>query len=146
MTHFAHFDKMINIYAYFKKNPHICTYFEHIFHSQIITAYVFLFQDQYAKRFPKSAKPVVLNDVVFAVNVMISTFIILIQCMIYERGDQKVSKVAKIFLFCCNTLTSSISILIYFKVLQWLDFIYVCSYIKLAITFKYIPQVCVHPL
>lgn len=59
----------------------------------------------------------------------------------YDRGDQKVSTTAKIFLFMCNMATSAVGTLAFFDIMEWLDFIYVCSYIKLAVTLKYLPQV-----
>lgn len=99
------------------------------------------FQEQYARRFPKSAKPVVLNDVIFVINVTISTIIIWFQTLIYDRGDQKVSKIAKTFLLACNTMTPTVIVLVWCRVLEWLDFVYVCSFIKLAVTLKYLPQV-----
>lgn len=100
-----------------------------------------MFQKQYAVRFPHSAKPVVYNDVVYAIFVAIFALIIAIQALIYEKGDQRISKTVKSFLLFCGISMMLTIVLISHHVLEWLDFVYVCSYLKLAITLKYVPQV-----
>jgi len=90
---------------------------------------------------------VALNDVVFAIHALTATLLALVQCVIYERGGQRVSEICKLVvaivvlgavvygLFSAfhSTLCSC------FTLLSWL---YLLSYVKLAITvFKYMPQV-----
>ena len=82
-----------------------------------------------------------LNDVIFALHAVFACVVTIIQCFIYERGTQAVSKPTKgillgslVLLVICLTLAIA-------KVLLFLDFLYICSYVKLFITLiKYIPQ------
>lgn len=67
--------------------------------------------------------------------------IIYIQMLVYEKGGQRASKVIKAFLLFCSCVMVTTTILVYRNKLEWLDFVYVCSYLKLAITIKYVPQV-----
>ncbi|XP_071521188.1 cystinosin homolog [Panulirus ornatus] len=98
-------------------------------------------QQQYFHRHPLGVNPVQMNDVIFSVHAFFACFIQLIQCCIYERGDQQVSKTAKAILFTIVLVTVLMIILSSAAVVQWLDFLYYVSYVKLFITLiKYIPQ------
>ncbi|KAJ1521912.1 hypothetical protein ONE63_002248 [Megalurothrips usitatus] len=98
-------------------------------------------KDQYFERHPHSAIPVLPNDIFFAVHAVVVTLITIVQCFIYERGGQSVSITARciqviFFIFLIIVLLTCV-----FGVLLWLDFLYCCSYVKLAITLiKYVPQ------
>ncbi|KAH8404737.1 hypothetical protein KR215_011784, partial [Drosophila sulfurigaster] len=98
-------------------------------------------QDEYEERHPHGVNPVLLNDVVFSLHAMFATSITIIQCYVYERGLQRVSKTAfgllaifALFIVISGGLAGG-------GVIHWLDFLYYCSYVKLTITIiKYIPQ------
>ncbi|XP_004533588.1 cystinosin homolog isoform X1 [Ceratitis capitata] len=98
-------------------------------------------QAEYASRHPRGLNPVLLNDVVFGLHAMFATIITIIQCFIYERSDQRVSKTASCILGGIAIIVLVTLILAAVGVSQWLDFLYYCSYIKLAMIIKYIPQV-----
>ncbi|KAF2901758.1 hypothetical protein ILUMI_04436 [Ignelater luminosus] len=96
---------------------------------------------QYFKKYPRGLNPVQLNDVVFGVHATVATVLTITQCFLYERGDQRVSFTAKGILGIFAAFLSISLILVATNVLFWLDFLYFCSYVKLAITLiKYIPQ------
>jgi len=98
-------------------------------------------QEQYQEYFHKE-NLVTLNDVFFAIHAVFATVITIIQIFIYERGNQKLSKV-------CLVLSGlgilSILILLFLAighVWQWILYLYYLSMVKLAISFiKYCPQV-----
>ncbi|CAG2104042.1 unnamed protein product [Medioppia subpectinata] len=101
-----------------------------------------LIQDQFEELNPRSVIPVELNDVVFALHAVFATAIVIIQCFIYEKADQKVSLLAKGFLVIVWSVSVILAILVptthWFN---WLTFLYYFSYVKLSITIlKYIPQ------
>ncbi|TDG51323.1 hypothetical protein AWZ03_002118 [Drosophila navojoa] len=98
-------------------------------------------QDEYSERHPRGVNPVLLNDVVFSLHAMFATCITIVQCFRYERGQQRVSKVAYGLLSIFALIVIISAGLAGGSVIHWLDFLYYCSYIKLAITIiKYIPQ------
>ncbi|XP_036323473.1 cystinosin homolog, partial [Rhagoletis pomonella] len=98
-------------------------------------------QAEYASRHPRGLNPVLLNDVVFALHAVFATILTIIQCLIYERGQQRISKIASGILGVFAIIVLVIVILAAVDVLNWLDFLYYCSYIKLSITIiKYVPQ------
>ncbi|KAJ9591669.1 hypothetical protein L9F63_001814, partial [Diploptera punctata] len=98
-------------------------------------------ENEYFRRYPKGLNPVQINDIVFALHATFATTLTITQCFIYERANQKVSWVARgilsifaIFLLISVILAST-------EIIDWLDFLYYCSYVKLCITLiKYIPQ------
>ena len=98
-------------------------------------------QAEYFSRHQQGVNPVQLNDVIFSMHAVFACLVTIVQCGIYERGNQKVSKpckfiLAAIFLFILVTI-----ILAFTKVVEYLDFLYYCSYVKLFITLiKYVPQ------
>ena len=60
-----------------------------------------------------------------------------------QRGKQKVSKIAVILLILMYLVIVVCAIVALAGPLSWLNYLYVLSYIKLAVTvFKYTPQVC----
>ncbi|KAM8976063.1 cystinosin [Pelodytes ibericus] len=98
-------------------------------------------REEFLKIYPNGVIPVDSNDVFFSLHAVLLTLITIIQCCIYERGSQRVSKVAIgvliiswLFAFCM------LFVAIAGKV-TWLQFLFSFSYIKLAITLmKYFPQ------
>lgn len=101
----------------------------------------FCFQEEYSVRYPRGVNPVQVNDIVFAVHAAVACVITIIQCFIYERGEQRVSWIAKGILAVFAVFLLISIILSGVSVIHWLDFLYYCSYVKLTITLiKYVPQ------
>ncbi|XP_051894075.1 cystinosin-like isoform X2 [Pristis pectinata] len=100
---------------------------------------------QFVKCNPGGINPVGASDVFFSLHAVLLTVITICQCFLYERGEQKVSKVATvllaaIWLFALITLFVTIA-----DKITWLQYLYYFSYIKLVITLiKYIPQACMN--
>lgn len=44
-------------------------------------------EQQFFEKYPRSQNPIELNDVVFGVHAVFATFIVIIQCFIYEVRD-----------------------------------------------------------
>ncbi|XP_026471945.1 cystinosin homolog [Ctenocephalides felis] len=98
-------------------------------------------EQEYFDRNPRGLNPVQINDVVFSVHAALATFLTIIQCIFYERGNQRVSIIGSILMGTCFILVIVSGSLAASYVIEWLDFLYYCSYIKLGITLvKYIPQ------
>ena len=81
------------------------------------------------------SSPVKLTDVVFAVVAFICTTIQGIQCLIYERGTQKVDRTT--LATCSLTLLgwAVLSALAAVKVCSWLLVLEYCGYVKLVVSF-----------
>lgn len=98
-------------------------------------------KEQFLHRYPDGVNPVNSNDVFFSLHAVAVTVFIIFQCIIYERGSQKVSPVsigllvfAWIFVFTTLSLAAAM-------VITWLRFLFYFSYIKLGVTLvKYFPQ------
>ncbi|KAK0075650.1 hypothetical protein PV325_006597 [Microctonus aethiopoides] len=96
---------------------------------------------EYFRRYPKGLNPVQVNDIFFALHAVLATAITIGQCFIYEIGTQRVSITARFIhgIFSSFILISALLSII--QTIAWLDFLYFCSYVKLAITLiKYVPQ------
>lgn len=96
---------------------------------------------EYFDSHPLGVNPVLLNDVVFSIHAFAATFITGIQCLIYYRGDQKLSKFAIVLL----SLTLLMLIITLFVAVSgkitWLLYLQLFSYVKLGVTLiKYVPQ------
>lgn len=98
-------------------------------------------QEEYERKYPKGMNPVQVNDVVFALHAFVATLVTVVQCFIYEKGHQRVSKVCR-GLLTVMWLTAIVSVIVAgSKATTWLIFFDILSGIKLAITLvKYIPQ------
>lgn len=69
------------------------------------------------------------------------TLVTIAQCFMYERGDQRVSTVAKVLLALFWTFAGVSLVVAATGKITWLLYLNFWSYIKLAITLiKYIPQ------
>ncbi|XP_043475733.1 cystinosin homolog isoform X1 [Leptopilina heterotoma] len=98
-------------------------------------------EQEYFSRYPKGLNPVKPNDIFFSLHAFFATVITIIQCFIYEIGNQRVSTTARIIHGIFTTFIIISIILSLLQVIAWLDFLYYCSYVKLAITLiKYVPQ------
>ncbi|KAL7016802.1 hypothetical protein ACKWTF_010142 [Chironomus riparius] len=103
--------------------------------------FVPFFQEEYFSRFPRGTNPVELNDVFFSIHASVITAVTITQCFMYERGEQRVSDIARGILGIFTTVLVVVIIMSSIGNLHWLDFLNTCSYIKLAITLvKYVPQ------
>ncbi|XP_043271892.1 cystinosin homolog [Venturia canescens] len=98
-------------------------------------------EHQYFMRNPKGLNPVQINDIFFSLHAVIATVVTIGQCFFYEIGNQRVSTTARIIHGIFATFVLITAILGIVKTIAWLDFLYYCSYVKLAITLiKYVPQ------
>ncbi|XP_033098569.1 cystinosin-like [Anneissia japonica] len=101
-------------------------------------------QDQYEEKHPRGVNPVLINDVCFTLHAVFITAVTIIQCIIYERGKQKVSTVCKgllIVAWLFALITLLITAFSHERLITWLDYVYYFSYIKLGVTLiKYVPQ------
>ncbi|XP_071952166.1 cystinosin-like [Antedon mediterranea] len=101
-------------------------------------------QEQYEEKHPRGINPVLINDVCFTLHAIFITAVTIIQCLIYERGDQRVSNICRALLILAGLfsfITLIITIASKENLISWLDYIYYFSYIKLGVTLiKYIPQ------
>ncbi|XP_067617373.1 cystinosin homolog isoform X2 [Eurosta solidaginis] len=98
-------------------------------------------QSEYFSRHPRGLIPVLLNDVVFSLHASCATIFIIGQCFVYDRGDQRLSNIASTILIVVGIILLTIGIMAVMNVIQWLDFLYYCSYLKLVVTvIKYVPQ------
>ncbi|CAH1774016.1 unnamed protein product, partial [Owenia fusiformis] len=100
-----------------------------------------LVKGQYHSEHPRGVNPVQLNDVVFTLHAVFVTIITILQCLIYERAGQKMSKIS-IVLVSGSWLFAFIALFVtIFHKITWLQYLYYFSYIKLGVTLiKYIPQ------
>ncbi|GCB80298.1 cystinosin-like [Scyliorhinus torazame] len=99
-------------------------------------------EEQFLKDNPDGVNPVQGSDVFFSLHAVLLTMFTICQCCLYERGEQKVSKITigllvAAWLFALITLFVTVA-----DKITWLQYLYYFSYIKLVITLiKYIPQV-----
>ncbi|XP_036378368.1 cystinosin [Megalops cyprinoides] len=98
-------------------------------------------KEEFLRKYPNGVNPVDANDVFFSLHALVLTLVYVCQCVMYERGEQKVSKIAIALLiigwmFALVTLFVAVA-----NKITWLEYIYYFSYIKLGVTLvKYIPQ------
>ncbi|KAI6184376.1 Cystinosin [Aphelenchoides bicaudatus] len=99
-------------------------------------------EDQYMELHPRAQNPVTIQDVVFALHALTVCILTGIQCFFYERANQRVSYVCMLWsTILVGFAVVSLGITV-FKVINWLSFIYMLSYVKMAVTLsKYTPQV-----
>ncbi|XP_043576638.1 cystinosin-like isoform X1 [Chiloscyllium plagiosum] len=97
---------------------------------------------QFLEHNPNGVNPVEANDVFFSIHAILLTILTIFQCLIYERGSQKVSKIATALVvgsWLCALVTSIMALA---HQITWLQLVYYFSYIKLGIVLvKYVPQV-----
>ncbi|XP_011495491.1 PREDICTED: cystinosin homolog isoform X2 [Ceratosolen solmsi marchali] len=98
-------------------------------------------EQEYFNRYPKGLNPVQVNDIFFSLHAVCATVFGIFQCFMYEIGSQRVSTTARIIHGVFSSFVLLSIILAILHIIQWLDFLYYCSYVKLAITLiKYVPQ------
>ncbi|XP_018775007.2 cystinosin isoform X1 [Serinus canaria] len=100
-----------------------------------------LIKEEFLVSYPSGVNPVAINDVFFSLHAVALTLLTIIQCCIYERAGQKVSKVVVGLLALAWIFTFTTLFLAAAEVMTWLQFLFCFSYIKLAVTLiKYFPQ------
>jgi len=98
-------------------------------------------QTQYFEIHPRGVIPVAINDWFFAVHAMFITFVIIGQCIIYDRGGQVVSKPAMIFLAVVYASLLVGLVVALTGVITYLQYLYMFSYVKVLMTLiQYTPQ------
>ncbi|XP_066058288.1 cystinosin isoform X1 [Chamaea fasciata] len=100
-----------------------------------------LIKEEFLVSYPSGVNPVAINDVFFSLHAVALTLLTIIQCCIYERAGQKVSKVVVGLLALAWIFTFTTLFLAAAEEMTWLQFLFCFSYIKLAVTLiKYFPQ------
>uniref|UniRef100_A0A182JGI6 Cystinosin homolog n=1 Tax=Anopheles atroparvus TaxID=41427 RepID=A0A182JGI6_ANOAO len=98
-------------------------------------------ENEYFRRHPFGLNPVIGNDIGFAMHAVFGTGFTILQCRMYDTGGNSVSTPAKAIIsiyMMIITITFSAAAL---RLMHWLDFLYIMSYIKLSTTMiKYFPQ------
>lgn len=98
-------------------------------------------QKDYYERYAYTRIPVEYNDLFFAVHAFVLTMITIIQCFIYERGQQTVSIPAGAFIALASMVGLGLTVTHLFNGLCFLDVVLYLSYVKLVLTIiKYMPQ------
>ena len=113
--------------------------------SSIYQLMVFLYfhsQKDYTKLHPKGLLPVKINDVLFSIHAVLMNSVLILQCYVYERGEQKLSSS---MITLVGGLWSTMVVGLFMAIsekIKWIRYIYYLSYIKVGTTpIKYTPQV-----
>lgn len=99
-------------------------------------------QAEYMGRHDGEDNLVELNDVIFTLHATAINLVYVLQVIMFRKPGESMSKVGAASSVSI-TIGASITLLLsIFGVVQWLDFLYMLSYVKLVLTVvKYIPQV-----
>lgn len=96
---------------------------------------------EYHSKHPRGINPVQLNDVIFTLHAIFVTIITIIQCFIYDRGSQKLSKICMVLVIGAWLFAGISLVVTLLHKITWLTYLYYFSYIKLGVTLiKYMPQ------
>jgi len=99
-------------------------------------------ENEYWRRHPTGQNPVKFNDVIFSLHSVLGCTIFVIQCCIFERGGQAISRTIGWIMAGFALILAVCGALATFNVIHWFDFLMYCSYVNLAISLmKYTPQV-----
>lgn len=97
--------------------------------------------DEYFQNHPRGINPVQLNDVIFTLHAVLITSITIIQCLLYEKGGQRVSYICIVLVTGAWLFAGASLVATLVHKISWLTYLYYFSYIKLGVTLiKYIPQ------
>ncbi|BFZ16838.1 hypothetical protein BsWGS_19877 [Bradybaena similaris] len=100
-----------------------------------------LVKAQYIDEHPRGINPVQLNDVIFTLHAIVITLLTIVQCIIYEKGNQRVSKVCIVLVTAAWLFAGASLVVTLLHKITWLTYLYYFSYIKLGVTLiKYMPQ------
>lgn len=95
----------------------------------------------YFKAHPLGVIQVEWNDIFFVIHAIFLTLITIVQCFLYERGEQSISKFCRMLLFLMFLFALVSLIVAGAGVINWLTYVEYLSYVKLFITvIKYMPQ------
>ena len=98
-------------------------------------------QEEFLLKYPNGVNPVDSNDAFFSLHAVALTLIVILQCCLYERGNQRVSWPSIGFLVLAWLFVLVTMIVAAVGITTWLQFLFCFSYIKLIITLiKYFPQ------
>lgn len=98
-------------------------------------------KDEYTQQHPRGINPVQLNDVIFTIHAVLVTLVTIFQCFIYNRGNQKLSKICLLLVIGAWLFAGCALVVTLVHKITWLTYLYYFSYIKLGVTLiKYIPQ------
>jgi cystinosin len=89
---------------------------------------------QYAQKYNGSTPSVAVNDVFFAIHAVVLTAINVIQIGIYDRGQQRISRLCIVVLLILFALIGVITGLAAKNIMTWLSYLDYLGYIKLAIS------------
>ncbi|KAK4875902.1 hypothetical protein RN001_012324 [Aquatica leii] len=115
----------------------------YIFYGMFILGVYFApaIQDEYFSRNPRGLIPVKINDVVYNIHGIFAISVTILQCIVYEKGNQTVSIFARLIIAFICLFFIIVMALAGFGVIHWLDSLYFCSYVKVLNTaLKYLPQ------
>ncbi|XP_051847480.1 cystinosin isoform X1 [Antechinus flavipes] len=102
-------------------------------------------KEQFLHQYPAGINPVDSNDVFFSLHAVALTLVIIGQCLLYEKGDQRVSRASVAFLVLSWLFALVMMCVALGGAVTWLQFLFCFSYIKLAVTLiKYFPQACLN--
>ncbi|KFD67703.1 LOW QUALITY PROTEIN: hypothetical protein M514_08558, partial [Trichuris suis] len=97
---------------------------------------------QYLEAVPNSVIPVQVQDVAFAVHALLATILTCVQCFMYERGSQRISRICAVLLALLWGVALVALIVAAVGTISWFIYVTLISYAKLVISIvKYIPQV-----
>ena len=100
-----------------------------------------IIKEEYRLREGTLLVPVKSNDLAFSLHGIFACLITAFQCMVYNRGNQKISKICLIITSAIMIYVVAIGVCKILSMFLWLDFLTYLSYIKILITIiKYIPQ------
>ncbi|ESN98363.1 hypothetical protein HELRODRAFT_84702 [Helobdella robusta] len=98
-------------------------------------------QDEYFALHPRGVNPVEANDIAFALHAIVLTSVTVLQCLLYKKTSQKISTLGSVCLLLSWATAGLFLFVSMAGLISWLTYIYIFSYIKLAITLvKYFPQ------
>ncbi|CAH8544022.1 unnamed protein product [Schistosoma turkestanicum] len=100
-----------------------------------------LIQKQYLTRNRLGSIPVMINDLAFSIHAFTISLLTIFQIFVYKRGGQRVSKICVGILVSLFIYSVIFCILSGIEIVQWLDTLYMLSYINLFTSLiKYAPQ------
>lgn len=100
------------------------------------------FQEEYFRRHPRSPNPILPNDIFFVVHGTWAAIFTGVQALMYAERGHSLSVIGQVICALYGlTFTISAALLVG-GLTHLLDFLYICSLIKLVVTVtKYVPQV-----
>lgn len=85
--------------------------------------------------------PVKLTDVMFAIVAFACTSYQGLQCLIYDRGSQKIHLTTVLVCCCCLIALVALVVLRHFGIGSWFLVLQYCGYVKLVVSFGTVSKV-----